>query len=58
MEFLPVLELIDRLCIARVKHVRTQGANQVELEWMDPDWDAEAELQKIFDEFDIGRNNQ
>lgn len=33
MEFLPVLELIDRLCIARVKHVRTQGANQVELAW-------------------------
>lgn len=33
MEFLPVLELIDRLCIARVKHVRTQGANQVELDW-------------------------
>lgn len=29
-----------------------------ELEWMDPEWDAEAELQKIFDEFDIGRNNQ
>lgn len=33
MEFLPVLELIDRLCIARVKYVRTQGANQVELAW-------------------------
>ena len=33
MEFLPVLELIDRLCIARVKHARTQGANQVELDW-------------------------
>ena len=33
MEFLPVLELIDRLCIARVKHVRTQGANQIELDW-------------------------
>ena len=33
MEFLPVLELIDRLCIARVKHVRTQGANQVERDW-------------------------
>ena len=33
MDFLPVLELIDRLCIARVKHARTQGANQVELDW-------------------------
>lgn len=33
MEFLPVLELIDRLCIARVKHARTRGANQVELDW-------------------------
>ena len=33
MEFLPVLELIDRLCIARVKHRRTGGANQVELDW-------------------------
>ena len=33
MEFLPVLELIDRLCIARVKHARTMGANQVELDW-------------------------
>ena len=33
MEFLPVLELVDRLCIARVKHARTQGANQVERDW-------------------------
>ena len=33
MEFRPVLELIDRLCIARVKHARTNGANQVELDW-------------------------
>ena len=33
MEFLPVLELIDRLCIARVKHARTRGANQIELDW-------------------------
>lgn len=33
MEFLPVLELIDRLCIARVKHIRTNGANQIELDW-------------------------
>ena len=33
MEFIPVLELIDRLCIARVKHARTNGANQVERDW-------------------------
>jgi hypothetical protein len=33
MEFLPVLELIDRLCIARVKYTRTKGANQIELDW-------------------------
>lgn len=33
MEFLPVLELIDRLCIARIKHERTTGANQDELDW-------------------------
>lgn len=33
MEFLPVLELIDRLCIARVKYARTKGANQIELDW-------------------------
>ena len=33
MEFLPVLELIDRLCIARVKYQRTAGANQIELDW-------------------------
>ena len=33
MEFLPALELIDRLCIARVKHTRTNGANQAELDW-------------------------
>lgn len=33
MEYLPVLELIDRLCIARVKHARTNGANQTELDW-------------------------
>jgi hypothetical protein len=29
MEFLPVLELIDRLCIARVKYARTQGAGHL-----------------------------
>ena len=33
MEFLPVLELIDRLCIARVKHERTSGSNEAELRW-------------------------
>lgn len=33
MTFLPALELVDRLCIARVKHQRTQGANQDELDW-------------------------
>lgn len=33
MEFLPVLELIDRLCIARVKFERTKGGNQAELDW-------------------------
>lgn len=33
MEFLPVLELIDRLCIARIKYERTKGVNQDELDW-------------------------
>ena len=33
MEFLPVLELIDRLCIARVKYERTASSNQAELDW-------------------------
>jgi hypothetical protein len=33
MEFLPVLEMIDRLCIARVKSRRTNGANEVERAW-------------------------
>jgi hypothetical protein len=33
MEFLPVLELIDRLCIARVKYERTNSSNQAELDW-------------------------
>ncbi len=33
MDFLPVLELIDRLCIARIKHERTSGVNQDELDW-------------------------
>ena len=33
MQFLPELELIDRLCIARVKFERTSGGNQDELDW-------------------------
>ena len=33
MQFLPELELIDRLCIARIKHERTHGTNQDELDW-------------------------
>ena len=33
MQFLPELELIDRLCIARVKYQRTTGGNQAELDW-------------------------
>jgi hypothetical protein len=33
MQFLPHLELIDRLCIARVKYERTSGGNKDELEW-------------------------
>jgi hypothetical protein len=33
MKYLPELELIDRLCIARIKFERTSGANQDELDW-------------------------
>jgi hypothetical protein len=33
--------------------LREQILNTFELEWMDPDWDAKTELQKIFDEFEI-----
>jgi hypothetical protein len=29
-----------------------------ELEWMDPDWNPTAELQKIFDEFDLGNDTK
>lgn len=29
-----------------------------ELEWSDPDWDPAAELQKIFDEFDLGNDTK
>lgn len=38
MEFFPILELIDRLCIARIKHQRTNGANQIELDWYEERW--------------------
>ena len=50
MEYLPVLELIDRLCIARVKHVRTKGANQTELDWYEKQFkqlDHSAELDEV-----------
>lgn len=33
MKYLPELELIDRLCIARIKYERTTGGNQAELDW-------------------------
>ena len=35
--FFPVLELIDRLCIARLKWENTQ-ANQSELDWYEEQW--------------------
>jgi hypothetical protein len=38
MEFLPALELIDRLCISRIKYNRTQGQNQIELDWYEDQW--------------------
>lgn len=44
MQFLPELELIDRLCIARVKYERTTGGNQDELDWYE---DRYQELIKI-----------
>jgi hypothetical protein len=37
MSFFPVLELIDRLCIARIKWERTQ-ANKEELDWYEQQW--------------------
>jgi len=43
MQFLPELELIDRLCIARVKFERTTGGNQAELDWY------EARYQELLD---------
>ena len=33
MQFLPQLELIDRLCIARIKFERINGSNKDELDW-------------------------
>lgn len=33
----PVLELVDRLCIARIKWERTKS-NQAELEWYEREW--------------------
>jgi hypothetical protein len=36
--------------------LREQILHTFELEWMDPDWDAQTELQKIFDEFEIGNS--
>ena len=39
MQFLPELELIDRLCIARVKYKRTNAANQDELDWYEDTYD-------------------
>lgn len=29
----PVVELVDRFCIAKLKHKKTQGANQAELDF-------------------------
>ena len=43
MQFLPELELIDRLCIARIKFERTTGGNQAELDWY------EARYQELLD---------
>lgn len=43
--------------VAALSELKQQILDQFELQWMDPDWDAEAELQKIFDEFDIGNKN-
>lgn len=37
MSFFPVLELIDRLCIARLKWEKTQS-NQQELDWYESQW--------------------
>jgi len=36
--FFPVLELIDRLCIARVKWERTNHSNKEELDWYENAW--------------------
>lgn len=37
MNHLPILELVDRLCIARVKYRRI-GQNQPELDWYEKEW--------------------
>ena len=37
MKFFPILEVIDRLCIARIKWERTH-ANQEELDWYENVW--------------------
>jgi hypothetical protein len=37
MNFFPILELIDRLCIARVKWERTKS-NKEELDWYETVW--------------------
>ena len=50
IKFLPVLELVDRLCIARVKYVRTNGANQAELDWY------EAQFKKLPQSEELDQN--
>lgn len=52
MQYLPHLELIDRLCIARVKHQRTNGTNQTELDWY------EEQYQHLVTELDQDRLTQ
>jgi hypothetical protein len=47
MEFLPILELIDRLCIARVKFERTKGANQTELDWYEDTPELEENIKEL-----------
>jgi len=58
MQFLPELELIDRLCIARVKYERTNKGNQDELDWYEARYQELnlqlSESQKQTLEFNIG----
>jgi hypothetical protein len=58
MQFLPELELIDRLCIARVKYERTDKGNQDELDWYEARYQELnlqlTESQKQTLEFNIG----